>query len=487
MDHHKQHRRITRFLLVASLLLGGQAYAQITFNWVTVGDPGNAADTFVMDKGRLAGTSGYGSVDYPFRIAKEHVTNTQYASFLNAADPSGANSLDLYNSNMTLSTIGVDGRAYTGGIDFDSSAADGLKYSTKDGQANYPATWINWYSSARFVNWLSNGQGSGDTESGIYNMSETFPSRGEDATVFIPSEDEFYKAAYYDPTKDGGAGGYWDYGIQSDSPPTSEAPPGGGNSANSATERLFDYWQHDGPFDDSRDYLVDVGSYPDAVSHYGLLDVDGQVYQWTEAAVLEDTFLGPRLLPIHRGGAWYEDTRRTGRGYRNSYSFPESTAYHWYGLRVAALPDDSVPTGDFDSNGTFDCADINALGTEIAAGTNDAVFDLTGDGIVDLADRDAWLVAGGAAELASGGAFPVGDANLNGAVDSTDLGLLLNNFGASGDAVYCGGDLNVDTHVDSTDLGLLLNNFGAAAVAVPEPQSVLLLLAGLLTLKRNRE
>ena len=73
--------------------------------------------------------------------------------------------------------------------------------------------------------------------------------------------------------------------------------------------------------------------------------------------------------------------------------------------------------------------------------------------------------------------FVIGDANLDGDVNSTDLGLLLNNFGDNTGLGWGSGNLNADSDVDSTDLGLLLNNFsfnspppiaaGSASVAIP--------------------
>jgi len=140
---------------------------------------------------------------------------------------------------------------------------------------------------------------------------------------------------------------------------------------------------------------------------------------------------------------------------------------------------DSTINGDFDGDGNYACSDINQLIDAIVAGTNDADFDLTGDGQVDLADRDAWLAEAGAADLASGGAYSTGDVDLSGSVDSTDLGLMLNNFTSTDGVGFCRGDVDADGHVDSTDLGLLLNNFGAdaaSAVAVPEPSALTLLL-----------
>jgi len=57
----------------------------------------------------------------------------------------------------------------------------------------------------------------------IDNYNAANPFRNSNAYYFLPSEDEWYKAAYYDPNANGGAGGYWNYATGSDSAPTAVA------------------------------------------------------------------------------------------------------------------------------------------------------------------------------------------------------------------------------------------------------------------------
>jgi len=318
-----------------------RALGQVTFDWATVGDPGNAPDTQVMTKGPVPDfTTGYGAVDYTYRIAKQQVTNLQYAEFLNAVDPTGGNTRKLYEARMTTNSLGA---AYAGGIDFNAAAGDGAKYSVKPGQSAYPAVWINWTSAARFVNWLANGQGAGTTESGVYDMSlmtggfSTPPPRAQGATFFLPSENEWYKAAYYDPTK-GGTGGYWQFGTRSDAAPASLPPPGTANSANLGSGvgsggTATTLAKTGAAFDSTVDYLTDVSAYSSAESFYGLSDLDGLVYDWTEATRIS---FGNEL-PIYRVGSWRYGEGYTGASYRNTYSGAGVPSYSWYGFRIAGL------------------------------------------------------------------------------------------------------------------------------------------------------
>lgn len=126
-------------LFAASVALIADARASVTIAWVTVGDAGNPADP----------TTGYGAVAYEYQIGKYEVTNAEYAAFLNAVDPEGANANGIWNSSM-----GTDAR---GGIAYTANFASGTKYTIKNNMGNKPVNYISWYDAARFSNWLHNG------------------------------------------------------------------------------------------------------------------------------------------------------------------------------------------------------------------------------------------------------------------------------------------------------------------------------------------
>lgn len=148
-------------------------------------------------------------------------------------------------------------------------------------------------------------------------------------------------------------------------------------------------------------------------------------------------------------------------------------------------------TGDFDGDGEWDCADIDALVGEIVAGTNNVAFDLTGDGIVDEADVNdptlGWLAIGGANNPAAtnGNPFLTGDANLDGSVDVSDFNVWNGNKFSSIPA-WCSGDFNTDGSVDVSDFNLWNSSkfMSSGPAVVPEPASGLMLVVGGLLLVR---
>ncbi len=112
-----------------------------------------------------------------------------------------------------------------------------------------------------------------------------------------------------------------------------------------------------------------------------------------------------------------------------------------------------TPECDFDGSGVCDGADIDQLIANIAAGNYEIAFDLTGEGLVDLADRDRWLAVAGARQLPSGLPYLIGDANLDGRVNESDY-LAWNEHKFTYAAAWTAGDFNADGGVDVQDFNL---------------------------------
>ena len=152
---------------------------------------------------------------------------------------------------------------------------------------------------------------------------------------------------------------------------------------------------------------------------------------------------------------------------------------------LAYLGDSPIQVGDFDSNGQLDIVDIDTLVNEIASGDGNQRFDLSGDGIVNGTDIKEWLST---AALENGFAAPylLGDANLDGSVDSVDLNNLARNWRKEV-ALWSSGDFSADGIVDPADLNAVALNWqqsirSAAFVEnVPEPAATISLLIGIMT------
>jgi formylglycine-generating enzyme required for sulfatase activity len=172
-------------------------------DFVSVGDVLGSADT-----------TGYGSVNYDYQISKYPITQSQYVEFLNAVAAT-TDTYGLYNTNMASDSRGGITR---------SSVAGGFVHAVKASMGNKPVNFVNWFACARYCNWLHNGKPTGSqnastTESGAYAISGTSATKISGASYWMPTENEWYKAAYFSMTKNGGLGGYWKYATQSDADP----------------------------------------------------------------------------------------------------------------------------------------------------------------------------------------------------------------------------------------------------------------------------
>jgi formylglycine-generating enzyme required for sulfatase activity len=300
-------------LALSALLVAFAADARaVTITWAVVGNPHNATDTVVMT---TDGTSGYGSVDYNFRIATKDVTASQYVEFLNTKDASGLNTLGLYNTHMSDATYG--------GVNFNAGNTSGNKYSVISGRGDHPVNFVTYYDTLRFANWLNNGgQSNSGTEDGAYRLDGGTPTpsnansiaRQAGATVVLPSENEWYKAAYYNP----GNSSYIAYPTNSNTPPTPTGPTATGDSAN---------------FGNAVGNLTDVGVYSGTTSHYGAFDMGGNVTQWNEA-LINGTNRGIR------GGSWIDSSNILKSS--NRYGYDPQDPDNIIGFRLASVPEPST-------------------------------------------------------------------------------------------------------------------------------------------------
>ncbi len=280
---------VTAAIPMGLLISSMSASATVVMDWTPVGNANNSADT-----------NGKGAVAYNFEISKYEVTNTQYAEFLNAVAASNPNG--LYNSNMGSNSLG--------GIT-QSGSPGSYTYAVKANMGDKPVVYVSWKDAARFTNWLNNGQGAGSTETGTYDMSVADASiaRSVTATVFLPSLDEWYKAAYYD-----GSSSYYDYATQSNTTPTFSNPPGTGNNVNA--------------FGQSGGYY-NVGSYTNTPNHYGTFDQNGNAWEWVETGGANRGTLGGAF------GSGAGDLNRSNYANANSLGSEFSSV----GFRVAMVPE----------------------------------------------------------------------------------------------------------------------------------------------------
>ncbi|MBX9576846.1 MAG: formylglycine-generating enzyme family protein [Chthoniobacterales bacterium] len=268
---------------------------KITIDLVPVGDPNNTKD-IPLAPGKIS----FGSVATSYQIGKYDVTAEQYCAFLNAV-ASKSDPHRLYNENMSndpdVACITRSGDETTG-------------YSYQpisDYCAQLPITYVNIFSTFRFCNWLENGQPVGEetvgtTESGAYNRNvQGVFELVTNSKWNIPTENQWYKAAYYQPAKNGNFPYYYSFGTASFAPPANSLlTPDAPNEANYCLNGVFTTA--------TQPRLTPVGTFINSASPCGAYDMAGNVNQWTTAAIVSD----PTKFVV-RGGSWasknYQDLR----------------------------------------------------------------------------------------------------------------------------------------------------------------------------------
>ena len=125
--------------------------------------------------------------------------------------------------------------------------------------------------------------------------------------------------------------------------------------------------------------------------------------------------------------------------------------------RIVWYENEPANKGDFNSDGVYDGLDIDQLMQGILEGDHEPALELTGDGVVDLQDRDQWLIEAGAANLPSQNLYLLGDANLDGFVDGLDF-VIWNENKFQDVNGWTAGDFNADGYVDGLDF-IIWNQF----------------------------
>lgn len=233
---------------------------------VRIGAVGNAP---WMGNGQVQDRAiGRGRVDYEYSIGKLEVTTAQWVEFLNAALDRPANDRIPY----------VAVPDFWGGAETFSPIPGGRRFAVRPGQGLLPVGDITWRMAAVLCNWYSNDKrmdraaflnGAYDTSTFgfVGNIFTDQLTHNVGAKYWIPTWDEWLKAAHYDPDRNGdGQGGWWVYSNGTDVPLIS-GPPGVGQANFGFTDGAF---------------TIPLGAYPQTQSPWGLLDVAGGTGEWTE-------------------------------------------------------------------------------------------------------------------------------------------------------------------------------------------------------------
>jgi formylglycine-generating enzyme required for sulfatase activity len=283
--------KITRLglaVVAAVAVLAAECHA-VTIETVPVGNPRNAPDKRYVKHDVDGPPEGYGAVPYRYRIGKYEVTAGQYTEFLNAVATDDI--YGLYNERMD---IDINAK----GCNIKRMGDPGrYMYSVAPDWADRPVNFVSFWDAARFANWMHNGQptgaqGPGTTEDGAYHDvgDQSHFGRNPGARFFIPTEDEWYKAAYHDRGARLAAT-YFDFPTGTDAEPGNDVTEAT-NPGNNANNYDLD-WAISAPY-----YRTERRDFELSDSPYGTFDQGGNESEWNETMFSTDS-------RVVRGGSFY--------------------------------------------------------------------------------------------------------------------------------------------------------------------------------------
>lgn len=335
--------------------------------WVTVGDPGNPAYPGGFD----IILAGRGSVDYTFRVSRTEIMAGQWIQFVNLFGTMNDELGDMLRTDLWPA--------------FRDPSYDGpgqwYIFLPNPDHPELSPVGITWRQAAMFCNWMHNGC-TDDPESlidGVYDVStfsrnddNTFNDQDThhpDARYWIVTLDEYLKAAYYDPDKNGQGPGWWEYGYSSDEPPVYGVPGVGDVGRELSNEELIDL---SGTINMS---WLPLGIYPYAQSPWGLLDVLGGNTDFVED--WEPT--GSRRARARKLAA--NTTFGNNEPFDRSWSFQTLDPRGAGGFRIASLP---RPAADLNRDWSVDFFDLSRF-IELYH-SSDLSVDFNNDGELDIHD-----------------------------------------------------------------------------------------------------
>jgi hypothetical protein len=210
--------------------------------FVGIGNPGNTADT-------TGNPNPAGSVPYSYRMGKFEISE-QMIDKANALGGLGITKDTRGPDKPATSTSWNEAARFVNWLNTTSGSTPAYKFALQRGQAGYDAN-------ANIELWTVGDAG--------YNPNNLH--RNSLARYFLPSLDEWYKAAYYDPT----GGVYYDYPTGSDN-----VPDGIDFAGDTTFEAVF--YDGVGSFNPQPNDIADAG----VLSPYGTAGQGGNVWELTD-------------------------------------------------------------------------------------------------------------------------------------------------------------------------------------------------------------